>query len=58
MKQPGKVGSGGGSPRIPSHEPGVEVLEIGEAVTHVKRGDQCSVEALSQGRFPSRLQEG
>ena len=57
MKQPGKGGSGGGSPRIHGHEPGVEVLEIGEAVTQVKRGDQCSVETLSQGRFPSPPQQ-
>ena len=56
-KQPGKGGSGGGSPRIHGHEPGVEVLEIGEAVTQVKRGDQCSVETLSQGRFPSPPQQ-
>lgn len=31
-------------PRIPGHELGVEVLEIGEGVTNIKPGDRCSVE--------------
>ncbi len=31
-------------PRIPGHELGVEVLEIGEGVTNLKVGDRCSVE--------------
>src|SRR5215207_11288751 len=31
-------------PRIPGHELGVEVLEVGEGVTNVKPGDRCSVE--------------
>jgi len=31
-------------PRIPGHELGVEVMEVGEGVTNVKPGDQCSVE--------------
>ena len=31
-------------PRIPGHELGVEVLEIGEGVSNVKPGDRCSVE--------------
>jgi len=31
-------------PRIPGHELGVEVLEIGSDVEHLKPGDQCSVE--------------
>ena len=31
-------------PRIPGHELGVEVLEIGGDVTNVKVGDRCSVE--------------
>ncbi len=31
-------------PRIPGHELGVEVLEVGEGVTQVKAGDRCSVE--------------
>jgi alcohol dehydrogenase len=31
-------------PRIPGHELGVEVLEVGEGVTNVRPGDRCSVE--------------
>lgn len=31
-------------PRIPGHELGVEVLEVGEGVVDVKAGDRCSVE--------------
>ena len=31
-------------PRIPGHELGVEVLEVGADVTNVKAGDRCSVE--------------
>ncbi len=31
-------------PRIPGHELGVEVLEVGSDVKHVKPGDRCSVE--------------
>ncbi|NBR21586.1 MAG: L-iditol 2-dehydrogenase [Proteobacteria bacterium] len=31
-------------PRIPGHELGVEVLEVGEGVENVKPGDVCSVE--------------
>ena len=31
-------------PRIPGHELGVEVLEIGLGVTNVKPGDRCSIE--------------
>lgn len=31
-------------PRIPGHELGVEVIAIGEGVTNVAVGDQCSVE--------------
>ena len=31
-------------PRIPGHELGVEVLEVGEGVTNVKPGDHCSIE--------------
>ena len=46
-------------PRIPGHELGVEVLEVGEGVENVQAGDFCSVEpylnnpesyATSQGR--------
>lgn len=31
-------------PRIPGHELGVEVVEVGEGVTNVKAGDRCAVE--------------
>jgi alcohol dehydrogenase len=31
-------------PRIPGHELGVEVLELGDGVTNIKVGDRCSVE--------------
>lgn len=31
-------------PRIPGHELGVEVLEVGSAVTNVRPGDRCSIE--------------
>lgn len=31
-------------PRIPGHELGVEVVEVGSGVLHVKPGDRCSVE--------------
>ena len=31
-------------PRIPGHELGVEVVAVGEGVTHVRAGDRCSVE--------------
>lgn len=31
-------------PRIPGHELGVEVLEVGSGVTKIKPGDHCSVE--------------
>lgn len=31
-------------PRIPGHELGVEILEVGNQVTHIKPGDRCSVE--------------
>lgn len=31
-------------PRIPGHELGVEVLEVGDGVTNVQVGDRCSVE--------------
>ena len=30
-------------PRIPGHELGIEVVEVGPGVTHVKVGDRCSV---------------
>ena len=31
-------------PRIPGHELGVEVISVGDGVTHVKTGDRCSIE--------------
>jgi alcohol dehydrogenase len=31
-------------PRIPGHELGVEVVAVGEGVSHVQPGDRCSVE--------------
>lgn len=31
-------------PRIPGHELGVEVVEVGSGVTNVKPGDHCSIE--------------
>jgi alcohol dehydrogenase len=31
-------------PRIPGHELGVEVVEVGEGVANVRAGDRCSVE--------------
>src|ERR687896_423476 len=31
-------------PRIPGHELGVEVVDVGEGVRNVKPGDRCSVE--------------
>jgi 2-desacetyl-2-hydroxyethyl bacteriochlorophyllide A dehydrogenase len=31
-------------PRIPGHELGVEVVEVGDGVTNVRAGDRCSVE--------------
>ena len=31
-------------PRIPGHELGVEVVDVGAGVTNVKPGDRCSVE--------------
>ena len=31
-------------PRIPGHELGVEVVEVGPGVTNIKPGDRCSVE--------------
>ncbi|MCS1411039.1 MAG: L-galactonate-5-dehydrogenase [Verrucomicrobia subdivision 3 bacterium] len=44
-------------PVIPGHELGVEVLAVGESVTNVKPGDQCSVEPYMNNpeSFSSRL---
>jgi 2-desacetyl-2-hydroxyethyl bacteriochlorophyllide A dehydrogenase len=47
-------------PRIPGHELGVEVLEVGAAVQNVRPGDRCSVEPYMNNResFASRRQRG
>jgi 2-desacetyl-2-hydroxyethyl bacteriochlorophyllide A dehydrogenase len=47
-------------PRIPGHELGVEVLEVGPDVTYVRTGDRCSVEPyMNCGRcFPCRRGQG
>jgi len=47
-------------PRIPGHELGVEVLEVGEGVTHVAAGDACAVEPyMNCGEcFPCRKGSG
>src|SRR5213083_2656755 len=37
-------------PRIPGHELGVEVIAVGQGVSHVKPGDRCSVEPYMNGR--------
>ena len=31
-------------PRIPGHELGVQIVDVGEGVTHLKPGDRCAVE--------------
>jgi 2-desacetyl-2-hydroxyethyl bacteriochlorophyllide A dehydrogenase len=43
-------------PRIPGHELGVEVLEVGSGVNNVRPGDRCSVEPYINNRdsFASR----
>jgi 2-desacetyl-2-hydroxyethyl bacteriochlorophyllide A dehydrogenase len=47
-------------PRIPGHELGIEVLEIGSDVTNVKPGDRCSVEPYMNNAesFASRRGRG
>jgi alcohol dehydrogenase len=47
-------------PRIPGHELGVEVLEVGPGVTNVKPGDRCSVEPyMNCGNcYPCRKENG
>lgn len=47
-------------PRVPGHELGVEVVEVGESVTHVRRGDRCAVEPyMNCGQcFPCRRGSG
>lgn len=43
-------------PRIPGHELGVEVIAVGQGVTHVRAGDRCSIEPYinCQGCFPCK----
>src|SRR5436853_4682668 len=43
-------------PRIPGHELGVEVLDVGPDVTNVRAGDRCSVEPYinDPGSYASR----
>src|SRR4051812_30753469 len=47
-------------PRIPGHELGVEVLEVGNQITNVRPGDRCSVEPYMNNRdsFASRRGSG
>ena len=47
-------------PRIPGHELGVEVLEVGSAVENVRPGDRCSVEPYMNdvASFASRRDRG
>lgn len=47
-------------PRIPGHELGVEVLNVGAAVTNVRPGDRCAVEPYmnNEASFASRSGHG
>ena len=47
-------------PRIPGHELGVEVLEVGDGVENIKAGDHCSVEPYINdvGSFASQRDRG
>jgi len=47
-------------PRIPGHELGVEVLAVGDGVTHVRAGDRCAVEPYMNCErcFPCRAGRG
>ncbi|MAT13531.1 MAG: L-iditol 2-dehydrogenase [Rhodopirellula sp.] len=45
-------------PRIPGHELGVEVLEVGEGVENVKSGDRCSVEPYINNEASFASQRG
>ena len=45
-------------PRIPGHELGVEVLEVGDGVTHVAKGDHCAVEPYINCQHCSSCQRG
>ena len=42
-------------PRIPGHELGIEVLEVGDGVTHVKPGDLSIVTWVPACRMCARL---
>lgn len=47
-------------PRIPGHELGVEVIDVGSAVTNVRPGDRCAVEPYmnNAASFASRRGHG
>ena len=45
-------------PRILGHELGVEVLAVGEGVTHLKPGDRCSVEPYLNCGYCHACQQG
>ncbi|SDL01833.1 2-desacetyl-2-hydroxyethyl bacteriochlorophyllide A dehydrogenase [Catalinimonas alkaloidigena] len=45
-------------PRILGHELGVEVLEVGSAVDHVKVGDKCSVEPYQNAQLDHAVRRG
>ena len=45
-------------PRIPGHELGVEVLEIGTGVTQVRVGDRCSIEPYINNETSFASQRG
>src|SRR5512134_854277 len=45
-------------PRIPGHELGVEVLAIGDGVTHLRPGDRCSVEPYMNCQACSACRRG
>ncbi len=45
-------------PRIPGHELGVEILEIGEGVSHMAKGDHCAVEPYINCQNCSSCQRG
>ncbi|MDB5337912.1 MAG: Alcohol dehydrogenase GroES domain protein [Planctomycetaceae bacterium] len=45
-------------PRIPGHELGVEVLEVGSGVTQVQPGDRCSIEPYINNESSFASQRG
>lgn len=45
-------------PRIPGHELGVEVMEVGEGVSNVKPGERCSVEPYMNCQTCSACRRG